>query len=136
LIVEAVGGAAVSALTTHILKWIANLRRAGDERKNESRACLVKVVLAVRKTSIYCHALDEGQQENYAKEEEISLEWTKLALELDGLKLHKLAKKCRVKGWYWENQGRFDQVFLEKSQITFTQVESLANQLIHEIDNA
>ncbi len=136
MIVEAVGGAAVSALTTHILKWITNLSRAGKERKKESRACLKKVILAVRKTSIYCRALDEGQQINYAKEEEISIEWTELALELDRLKLNKLAKKCRVKGWYWQNQGRFDQAFLEKAQISFSQVERLANQLIREIDNA
>ena len=76
---------------------MSNLRRAGDDRKNESRASLEKVILAVRKTSIYYRALDEGQDKNYEKESEISSEWTSLAMELDRLKLYKLSKKCRVK---------------------------------------
>lgn len=135
MISEVVGGAAVSGLTTHLLKWISNLKRAGRRRKLESRACLERVVLAVRKTSIYCRSLDEGQSVNHHIEAEISMEWTSLAFELDRLKLTNLAKKCRVKGWYWENQGRFDAVFLSKAQISFEHVERQAYQLLREIDD-
>lgn len=134
MIIEAVGAGAVSALTTHILKWVSNLSRAGNDRKNESRASLKKVILAVRNTSIYCRALDEGLSKDYQKETEISVEWTNLAMELERLKLYELAKKCRVKGWYWEDQGRFDQDFLEKAQINFAQVERLASKLLREIN--
>ena len=134
MLVEAVGGGVVSALTTHLLKWVTNLRRAGENRKNESRDSLKRVILTVRKTSVYCRALDEGQPKNYDKEAEISAQWTGLAMELDRLKLEKLAKKCRVKGWYWEDQGRFDSEFLKHAQVSFKQVEDLATQLLKEID--
>ncbi|MEH6625931.1 MAG: hypothetical protein V7739_05765 [Motiliproteus sp.] len=132
--IETTGKAAVSALTTHIIKWISNLGRAGNSRKEESRICLEKVILAVRKTSIYCRSLDQGQATNYDKEAEIALDWTRLALELDRLKLDKLAKKCRVNGWYWEDQGRFDEDFLRKAQVGFDHIEKLATLLLQKIN--
>lgn len=135
MIQEVATKAAVSALTTHIIKWVTNLGRAGDSRKLESRVCLERVILAVRKTAIYCRSLDSGQDINYQTEAEISMEWTSLAIELDRLKLQKLAKKCRVKGWYWENQGRFDEEFLSKAQISFETVERIAAQLLSEINS-
>lgn len=134
MVAEAIGGAVVSALTTHLLKWVANLRRAGNSRKVESRESLERVILAVRKTSIYCSSLEDGGEKNYNIETEISMEWTQLAMELERLGLCALAKKCRVKGWYWEDKGRFDEQFLEKAQVSFNQVESLATQLLREIN--
>lgn len=134
VIVETVGAGVVSALTTHIIKWVTNLKRAGDLRKNESRPSLERVILAVRKTSIYCRSLEDGQPKNYQTESEISVEWSSLGMELEKLKLTALSKKCRVKGWYWEDQGRFDSEFLNEAQVSFEQVERLATQLLRELD--
>ena len=131
---EIVGKAAVSSLTTHIIKWVANLGRAGENRKNESRACLEKVILAVIKTRLYCSALDAGQPVDYAKESEIAIEWRTLSMELERLKLLKLAKKCKVKSWYWEDQGRLDADFLKQAQVGFEQVEKTASLLLKQIN--
>ena len=91
-----------------------------------------KVILAVRKTVVYCRSLDEGNDIDHEKETDISVEWTSLAMELDRLKL---AKKCRVKGWYWKDQGRFDEAFPTKAQINFGQIERMATQLLSDINN-
>ncbi|MCW8886199.1 MAG: hypothetical protein OQK12_13260 [Motiliproteus sp.] len=132
--IESVAGkAAVSALATHIVRWIANLGRAGDYRKEQSRQCLERVILAVRKTAVYCRSLDQGKPVSHDKEAEIAIEWTQLALELERLKLDKLAKKCRVSGWYWEDQGRFDEEFLRKAQVSFNHIETLASRLLKSI---
>jgi hypothetical protein len=71
--------------------------------------------------------------EDYAREPEISIEWTDLSFELDNLGLKALAKKCRVKGWYWETQGRFDSAFLAKAQVSFAEVENAARRLLSDI---
>ncbi|MCJ8321280.1 MAG: hypothetical protein MJK12_16695 [Colwellia sp.] len=134
MVTEIVGKAAVSSVTTHIIKWVANLGRAGDLRKNESRACLEKVILAVIKTKAYCSSLDDGEQIDHAKESEIAVEWRSLSMELERLKLLKLAKKCKVKSWYWEDQGRFDAEFLQKAQVGFEQVERTASLLLRDIN--
>ena len=134
VVTEIIGKAAVSSLTTHIIKWVANLGRAGDNRKNESRACLEKVILAVIKTRSYCSSLDKGQPVDYAKEAEISQDWRSLSMELERLKLLKLAKKCKVKSWYWEDQGHLDAEFLQQAQVGFEQVEKTASLLLREIN--
>ncbi len=134
MIKEVLGKAAISAFMTHIERWISNLKRAGKKRKQESQACLKRVILAVRKTAVYCRSLKEGRNINYDKETEIAMEWTRLGIELEQLKLTNLAKKCRVKGWYWENHFRYDKDFLSKAQISFEQVERQASKLLRELN--
>ena len=124
---------AIASLTGHLLRWVSNLGRAGAQRKLESRASLERVLLALRKTAVYRRSLDEGVGKNYDREAEIATEWTALALELERLGLAKLAKKCRVMGWFWENPERFDAEFLERAEIGFVQVERAATQLLKNI---
>lgn len=134
MIEEIIAEVTLSALANHILKWFTNLRRAGPQRKLESRACLEKVILAVRKTAVYCRALDEGHPKSYDKETEIAQEWTGLSLELERLRIQKLAKKCHVKGRYWENPNNFDDKFLSEAQISFEQIEIAAYALLRGIN--
>lgn len=130
MIQETAARSAIASLTGHLVRWVANLGRAGRQRKLESRASLERVLLAVRKTAVYRRSLDEGAPKNYDRESEIAMQWTALALELDRLGLDKLAKKCRVMGWYWENPDRFDSDFLAQAGVRFDQVERLAVQLM------
>lgn len=134
MIQETVTGSTISALIGHLVRWVTNLGRAGAARKRESRESLKQVVLAVRKTAVYGRSLDAGTTRNFDREAEIAMEWTALAIELERLGLGKLAKKCRVTGWYWENQERFDAGFLERAQVGLDQVERLALALLAEID--
>ncbi len=134
MIQETVTRSAISALISHLLRWITNLDRAGAARKRESRESLKQVVLAVRKTAVYGRSLDSGARRHFDREAEIAMQWTALAIELEGLGLRKLAKKCRVTGWYWENPQRFDADFLERAQVRLDQVERLAVALLADID--
>ncbi|MCB1659671.1 MAG: hypothetical protein KDI39_15745 [Pseudomonadales bacterium] len=136
MIAEMVGKTVISAVITHIVKWIANLNRAGNARKQQSEECLQRVIIAVRKTAVYCRYLDNGNNPDYVRESDISCEWTALALELEKLKLTALAKKCRVKGWYWEDQGRFDEVFLKEAQVSFEHIEKSATILLNAISKS
>lgn len=132
MITDIAARTAVSSLTGHLLRWISNLSRAGKQRKLESRASLKRVLLAVRKTAVYRRSLDEGAAKNYERESDIAMEWTALAVELEQLGLAKLAKKCRVMGWHWEQPGRFDADFLHKAGVRFDEVERLALKQIAE----
>ena len=134
MIQETVTRSAIAALIGHLARWVANLDRAGAARKRESRESLKQVVLAVRKTAVYGRSLDAGEARNFDREAEIAMQWTALAIELERLGLGKLAKKCRVTGWYWENQARFDAEFLERAQVRLDQVERLALALLADIE--
>jgi hypothetical protein len=51
--IDPITSKAVSELLKHVLSWLYNLKRAGDVRKNESLVALNKVIIAVRRTSVY-----------------------------------------------------------------------------------
>lgn len=133
MIQETAARTAIASLAGHLVRWVTNLGRAGARRKLQSRASLERVLLAVRKTAVYRRSLDDGADKNYDREADIAMEWTALALELERLGLAKLAKKCRVMGWYWENPGRFDSDFLDQAGVRFDQVERLAVQLMSDM---
>ncbi len=118
----------------HIGKWLSNLKRAKKRRKDQSLIAIEKVILATRKTMVYCRSLDRGIS-NLDMESEISMLWTELSFELDKLKLLKLAKRCQIKGRYWADPSQFNSEFLTQADISLEAVEQLALRIRAEITN-
>lgn len=111
---------------THVKKWISNLRRAGKERKAESRKALRSVILAVRETEIYIRQIKDGGNKSIQTERALSLRWTELSFELEDIGLTKLANRCRVTGKYWADPTGFDQTFLDEFAARLNQIEQLS----------
>ncbi len=122
-------------LLKHTGSWISNLKRAKDERKKESIDALEKVVIASRKTGLYLRQREETGKSNLQTESELLLLWTELGLSLERLKVEKLAKRCRIKGKYWENPEKSDKKFITKADISLEKMEKLAMSILHEINS-
>ncbi len=56
------------SVLTHVKRWISNLRRAGKERKAESRKALRSVILVVRETQIYIRHIKDGGRKSIKTE--------------------------------------------------------------------
>lgn len=110
-------------LLTHVKKWVSNLLRAGQARKEQSRDALRSVIRAVRETEIYVRHLNEGGEKSIDTERQLSFRWTDLSFALEDLALDGLAKRCRIKGQYWADPSRFDREFLDKSGTKLSEVE-------------
>ncbi len=121
-------------LLKHLSKWLANLRRAGDTRKNQSVAALRKVITAARQTRVYVRHLGKTGEQSHTTEAELAVTWTNLGFELSDLGLHKLAKRCDIKGRYWADPGQFDAGYLEKADVALDRMEKLARQMVAEIE--
>jgi hypothetical protein len=113
-------------LLTHVKKWVTNLLRAGQQRKEQSKDALRNVIRAVRETEIYVRHLNEGGKKSIDTERELSLRWTNLSFSLEDLKIETLAKRCRIKGQYWADPSRFDREFLDKAGTKLSEVEKVA----------
>lgn len=111
---------------THVKRWISNLRRAGKERKAESRKALRSVILAVRETEIYIRHIKAGGRKSIKTERELALRWTELSFALQDIDLDKLAKRCKVTGKYWADPSKFDQSFLNELADKLNQIEYLS----------
>lgn len=118
----------------HLRRWLGNLQRARQARKEESINALRKVILAARQTSIYTRQLQAGMKQDFNRETELATLWTELSFLLADLGLTKLAKRCDIKGRYWADPEQFDIGFLEKSDSSLARMEQLANQIINELD--
>lgn len=125
---------AVSALLKHVLSWLTNLKRAGEARKRESLNALNKVIVAVRKTSVYSRDRETGGAD-LTIEAELAVLWTELSFELQTLGLTKLAKKCDVKGRYWAAPESFTKEWLAQAEIGLETVEQLARRIKAEIQS-
>ncbi|MCU7919228.1 MAG: hypothetical protein KZQ95_12855 [Candidatus Thiodiazotropha sp. (ex Epidulcina cf. delphinae)] len=110
-------------LLTHVKKWVSNLLRAGQARKEQSRDALRSVIRAVRETEIYVRHLNEGGEKSIDTERQLSFRWTDLSFALEDLALDGLAKRCRIKGQYWADPSRFDREFLDKAGTKLSEVE-------------
>jgi hypothetical protein len=122
------------SIITHVKQWVGNLRRARQQRKQESKQALRAVISAVRETTVYMRSLKEGGKKSIDKEERLSLKWTRLAFELEDLGLNKLAARCSIKGRYWANPADFDQGFLERAGMRLSDIETLAQMSLHELE--
>jgi len=122
------------AILSHAKKWLTNLKRAKEGRKEESKEALRAVITVLRKTALYLRqAKQEGK--SYEREERLSMAWTHLSFKLDDLGLKDLSKKCMLKGKYWADPNSIDERTLEKAGIKLSEVEDLANALLKELGN-
>jgi len=116
----------VIAVLTHVKRWISNLKRAGSERKAQSRKALRSVILAVRETQVYVRKLKEGGRKSIKTEKALSLRWTNLSFDLQDIGLKKLSNRCRVTGKYWADPGTFEKDFLSKLAKRLDEIEQFA----------
>ena len=127
------GAKELLTIITHVKQWVANLRRAKQQRKQESKRALRAVISAVRETTVYLRSLKEGGKKSIEKEERLSLKWTQLAFELEDLGLNKLASRCSIKGRYRANPAEFDPDFLERVGMRLSDIEQLAQKSLKEL---
>lgn len=121
------------SIINHVKQWVGNLRRAKQQRKEESKKALRAVISAVRETTVYLRSLKEGGKKSIAKEERLSLKWTQLAFALEDLGLNKLAARCTIKGRYWANPAEFDPDLLERAGMRLSDIETLAQKSLQEL---
>lgn len=118
----------------NLKKWIANLKRAKDARKKESIDALRQLILTVRTTNVYIKTIPSNKR-NYEKENELSMEWTKLGFELKDLGIEKASKKCEEYGKYWSRVMLLDELTINKIQDGMTVLELEANLIINETNH-
>jgi len=123
-------------LFRHLKTWLANLQRAGRERKRQSIDALRAVVVAARHTQAYLRRLRDEAGQDHAEEARLAGMWTELGFRLGDLGLTRLAKRCDINGRYWADPEQFDADFLEKADIGLQRMERLARQLIAGVGSA
>lgn len=123
-------------LFRHLRSWLANLQRAGAERKRESIDALRAVVIAARHTQAYLRRLRQHADQDHTEEARLAGMWTELGFRLGDLKLNRLAKRCDINGRYWADPEQFDADFLRKADIGLERMEQLARQMLAEIEAA
>lgn len=115
----------------HVRSWLANLSRAGQQRRQESVRALRNVILAARETSVYLRQVRQTGQAEHKSERELAKLWTQLGFELDDLGLKKLAKRCHISGKHWADPDYFDALFLGQADISLDTMEKLARQILN-----
>ena len=131
---EALTTKVLGDLFNHGFKWLTNLRRARNERKQASIHALRQVVTASRETAVYIRQLNENGNRNHDTERHLSLLWTELGFTLEDLSISKLAKRCQIKGKHWSEPGHYDKDFLDKADVSLDKMEKLAHELLAEIN--
>ena len=121
------------ALLRHAGRWIANLSRAGQRRRLQSREALRTVIQAARRTRSYVRHLKRRQQADPETEADLAELWTTLGFRLQDLGLGSLGKRCDIKGRYWADPAQFDQQFLLRADVSLERIERLARELLAEI---
>lgn len=133
--IEVITAISLWELVKHTNSWISNLRRAKSTRKKQSVEALRRVVVAARKTSVYLRQLKDTGIKSHQLESELSVSWTELGFSLEDLGIEKLAKRCRIKGKYWQDPAKSDKDYLEKADIGLDKMEQLATALLREIND-
>lgn len=123
------------SLFSHVKKWLANLRRAKQERKRESKDALRSVITAIRETEVYVRQLRESGKKSLKIERKLAVRWTNLSFRLEDLGISGLAKRCQIKGKYWADQSRFTRDFLDKAGTRLPDIERSALLTLKQIDN-
>jgi hypothetical protein len=120
-------------LVKHLRQWLANLARAGEQRKRESIEALRAVTVAARATRVYLRRIADTAQTDHAEEARLSEMWTGLGFKLQDLGLGALAKRCDITGRYWADPSSFDGEFLDKADVGLERMERLARQLLAQV---
>lgn len=127
------GAAEWRRLFGHLIRWLGNLRRAGERRKIESKRALRDVVRAVRRTTVYLRAAEAGEA-SPSDQAELAERWTELGFRLEDLGLSKLAKRCEIRGRHGADPETFDAEFLERADIQLDRIETLARLTLRELE--
>lgn len=128
--VEVITNFSLWELIKHAGRWLYNLKRAKDARKKESVRALRKVVLAARKTSVYVRELKDTGKRNHRTESRLSVLWTELGFALEDLGIHKLARRCQIKGKHWADPAKTDGDYLAKADAGLDRMEQIADELL------
>jgi len=118
----------------HARAWLANLSRAGEQRKRQSVNALRGIITASRETAVYLRQLEETGRRDHTTELNLSLRWTELGFLLEDLGMSKLAKRCQITGKHWSDPNHYDREFLEKADISLDRMERLATEILHQIN--
>ncbi|MBY6205269.1 hypothetical protein [Halomonas denitrificans] len=122
------------ALLGHLVRWLSNLRRAGNARKQESKRALEDVVRTVRRTQVVLRAIDGGRAAP-ADEADLAERWTELGFRLESLGLGKLAKRCEIRGRHGADPEALDAEFIARADIQLDRIEKLARLTLRELDS-
>ncbi len=114
----------------HVRSWLANLNRAGLQRKQQSKQALQNVILAARETAVYLRQINTYGKPVHKTERHLAMLWTRLGFELDELGLDKLAKRCHISGRHWADPDFYDAEFLRQADISLQTMEKLAAQIL------
>lgn len=117
-------------LFNHGAKWLSNLRRANNERKQASIQALRKVITSSRETAVYVRQLNDNGNRDHNTERHLSLLWTELGFALEDIGIQKLAKRCQIKGKHWSNPEHYDKDFLDKADISLEKMEKIAREVL------
>ncbi|MBZ2167378.1 hypothetical protein [Marinobacter sp. F4216] len=130
---EPLTGSSLWELIKHLRQWLANLNRAGEQRKQQSVEAVRSVIVASRSTASYLRQVRETGKPSHDTEAKLSEQWTRLGFELRDLGLIKLAKRCDISGRYWADASQLEPDFIEKADISLERMEQLARSLEAEI---
>ncbi len=120
-------------IITHIKKWVTNLLRAKEKRKEQSKAALEAVILAVRKTKFYLSSLQRNVKKSIENERELMLLWTEVSFKTRKIKLKELANRCNDLGKYWANPSDFSKDFLSTAGNRLSDIERIAETILDQI---
>lgn len=131
---DILGSVSIWEILKHVRSWLANLDRAGKERKQQSIRALREVVIASRETAVYMRKMQDTGARNHETEAHLSVLWTNLGFELQDIGIDKLAKRCQIKGKEWASPNHYDDDFLKKADVSLDRMERLANEILLQIN--
>ena len=120
-------------IITHIKKWVTNLLRAKEKRKEQSKDALEAVILAVRETKFYLSSLQRNGERSIENERELMLLWTELSFKARKIKLKELADRCNDLGKYWANPSDYSKDFLNIAGNRLSDIERIAENILDQI---
>lgn len=117
----------------HVRAWLANLNRAGTQRKEQSVHALRGVIKASRETAVYVRWMRDRSERKHEMEARLAVLWTELGFALEDLGIGKLAKRCQIAGKHWSDPDHYDAAFLKKADISLERMEHLAREIMRGI---
>ena len=121
-------------IISHVKKWVTNLMRAKEIRKQESKDALRTVMKAAHETWLYLRTLREGGTKTIEKEGDLSSLWTELSFKLDDIGLKSLSERCSLMGRYWADPALFDDESLNTAQDRLFDIERIAQEGLDQIE--
>lgn len=125
----AVNAAVLLGIATALQGLLTQVSEDRVREDEQFRRALKEVLRALNKTKAYIADRTCGQPRDRAREEELSLAWTRASGELWGVDPD-LAERCELKGEYWADPAAWDQDDIEQARIGIEQVSEEARSLL------